>query len=150
MTEPVNTQDCLRAGTALVERLRAEVTDLADVQLIDSLDVDQVLAGDARTPLVYVFFDGEEPVAEARDGRSVLSEQTWRVVLAVRNHVQDRTQSEEPGVLLTQMKAALRGYKAPAELALRSAFLRTTSPKPSYLKNINLYPLAYTVQLMDN
>lgn len=149
MTDPNNVLDALRAGPVLVERLRSEVPELADVQLIEALNIDQVLAGDVRTPLGYVFFDGEEPVSEARDSRSVLAEQTWRVVLAVRNHQQDHELGQEPGVLLTRMKRALRGYKAPPELGLRSAFVRTSSPKPSYLKNINLYPLAYTVQLMD-
>lgn len=113
--EPIS-DNFLAPEAAIVQRLQ----DTVQAELVGTArDMEQIDERAQRTPAVYVLFDGLQPQETAGSGQVQRIEQTWMVVGAVRN-IEDQAGGsaarEDAGRLLSQILAALQGYKPHPDL----------------------------------
>lgn len=99
--------------TALIDRLKAQVSGLAEVGGAYEYDLAaRPQPGDEATlPAAYVLFDGTAPV-ENGSLPAMQAEQGWRVLLFVRPDPPSKTDSaQKAGPLLARILAALQGWR---------------------------------------
>lgn len=135
-------ENALWPGQAIVTRLRDQVSALRAVQLLDEYDAGITVP--RQLPSAIVLLDALRVVSKTNVYTQPLNcEQDWMVALAVRSARADAdAASAQVGVLLPQVVAALHGFIPTG--AVRG-FVWRTGPRPSFGKDVNYYPLIFTL-----
>ena len=135
--------DALGLGPEICTRLRAQVPELRAAYVVDELDPESTTP--PQDPAAIVLLDSLQPAqADPRQPVAVV-DQTWLVILAVRSARRDDDRARQMlGSLVTATVRALQGWQPP-NLARTFAWRR--SPRPDYGRGINLFPLAFSVQV---
>jgi hypothetical protein len=107
-------------------------------------DLATVLERSQITPAAFVIYDGEEPVDSAGQGKRILEDQRFLVVLAVRNaqDVLSGTGAREDALVLRgSLLAALSGWQpTPQHRPLQRA---KGAPRPYYTTGYAYLPTAF-------
>ncbi len=134
----------LALESALVERLKARLP--AGAHVLTRADLASVTEGSQPTPAVHVVYQGYR-VAESRpDGRAARLQQTWLVIVAVRN-VRDAAAGSaargDAGSLADAVIAALMGWK-PA--GVNKPLKLVNAPASGYRAGHLYLPLAFELE----
>lgn len=135
--------NALWPGTAIVTRLRALVTDLRSVLMVDEFEAGTTVP--RQLPSAVVLLDAMRVDVKTNQYTNPLNcAQDWMVALAVRSaRASADAASAQAGVLLPQVVAALHGY-VPDGCA--RGFVWRTGPRPNYGADVSYYPLIFTLQ----
>lgn len=135
----------LAAEPLIIARLKAKTSVRHVLSVADLAGVEE---GGQFTPAMHVLFTGYAPTQEREDGRIQQIEQTWTVVVAVRNVRDTRTGAaarSEAGVLITETLAALAGWKPSDEF---SALKLARAVPPAFTTGFAYFPLAFTARVL--
>lgn len=140
--------DYLAAEALLLARLSDQVPGVKAV--LAAADLEGVEEAKQVTPALHLVFGGYRPLRQGQGagGRLVETEQTWWVVVAVKNLRTAKTGTDaraEAGPLLAAVLGALLGWKpspdhAPLELA--------PAPRGGFSKGFGYYPLAFVTRVI--
>jgi phage gp37-like protein len=134
----------LALESALVERLKARLP--AGVHVLSAADLAGVAEGSQPTPAVHVVYQGYR-VSESRpDGRAARIEQTWLVVVAVRNVRDARSGGAaraDAGDLAESVIAAIMGWQPEGT---SSPLKLTTAPRAGYAAGHIYMPLGFACE----
>lgn len=126
----------------LIERLKCAVPEFRDV--LGMADLAAMQESSQSTPAAHVIYQGDSiPASSEKSQVITLVEQTWLVVVAVRNARDTRGGSgarEEAGVLITDTIKALSGWNPAPELR---PLVRVNAPRPGFNAGFAYFPLAF-------
>ena len=128
----------LSLGDAIIERLRERLPEGVDVE--PSPDIDAAAEVSGSRPTIRVIYDGYQ----TGTGPMIEIQQTWLVVLVLRNTAQVGTGSaafDEGGRLATQVIRALHRWRPAGHMLLSLTGSRFT---PGYQGGRLFLPLAFT------
>lgn len=141
--------DYLFVAQPVIERLRARVQGIPPTDVVQIEDIGQADGG-ARSPLIYVLWEGDKLPAED-DTRALQSaaqqvHQLWTVLLYVRNSSQVDLAARNTGAgrLLSQIHFALAGYRPDGCVR---PFARVQGRAAQYRTNSALYPLTFSIPI---
>lgn len=100
------------------------------------------------TPAIYVLFDGYTPTQEVGQGRVQQIEQTWSIVIAVRNAYGAETGAgvrREASFYLDLALSALCGFKAAPEF---SGMALADGPGPNFAEGYGYFPLTFKTRVV--
>lgn len=126
----------------LIARLKEQVTGFRDV--LGMADLAAMQEASQITPAAHVIYQGDTfPAKDGGGKHSTLVEQTWLVVVAVRN-VRDTIGGAaarvEAGELITQTLKALSNWRPEPELR---PLVLVNPPKPGFNAGFAYFPLAF-------
>ncbi len=134
--------DALTAWQPIIDRIKAQVPALHAV--LAAWDLATVVERSQVTPAAFVIYDGEEPVDSAGNGKRILEDQRFIVVLAVRNSIDvlGGTGAREDALALRgAILAALSGWQpTPQHRALQRA---KGAPRPHYTTGYAYLPTVF-------
>lgn len=137
--------DALTAWQPIVDRIKAEVPALKAVHAV--WDLASVVEQSQVVPAAFVIYDGEEPIDSVGNGKRVMEDQRFIVVLAVRN---SRDVLSGAGVregalaLRASLLAALSGWQpTPDHRPLQRA---KGAPPPRYTTGFAYLPTFFTTR----
>jgi hypothetical protein len=136
----------LSAEALLLDRLRATVTGARAV--LSAADLAGVEESQQQTPAVHVVLGGYRPTRVSGEGRVQETEQSWRVVVAVRNLRSPQTGEharEDAGPVLAQVLEALQGWRPSAE---HTPLALAAGPAPGFSRGYGYFPLTFTTQVV--
>lgn len=141
--------DYLFVAQPIIERLHARVQGIPPTDVVQIEDIGQADGG-ARSPLIYVLWEGDKLPAED-DARALQSaaqqvHQLWTVLLYVRNssQVDLAARNTSAGRLLSQIHFALAGYRPDGCVR---PFARVQGRAAQYRTNSALYPLTFSIPI---
>lgn len=141
--------DYLFVAKPLLERLRANVQGIPPTDVVQIEDIGQADGG-ARSPLIYVLWEGDQiPAADdarALQGSAQQVHQLWTALLYVRNasQVDLAARNTSAGRLLSQIHSALAGYRPDGCVR---PFTRVQGRAAQYRTNSALYPLTFSIPI---
>lgn len=143
MANPAMAADYLFMQGVIAQRIE-ELVQQVKARGIDALA--QATEAEVREPTAYVLWEGERFPDQRGDGTSVMVEQRFSVLLAVRNASQADKDARNglAGPLLSKLHQALAGWKPEAA---QRPLKRTNGRPPIYLPNTGLYPLTFAILL---
>ena len=140
----------LKAWDAIIERVRSEMPELADV--LSAPDIAVIREDQQRTPNVQVLYDGDivdggEGGSAGRGAAQVVLQRfvLWVVVKNVRRAERMKDAFDEVGPLVSKVIAALAGWAPAAEFR---PMRRTNALKPAYSPGFVYVPIAFQTQLI--
>ncbi len=135
----------LAAEQLIIDRLRANTT-VPERHVLSAADLANVAEATQPTPALHVIFTGYAPTQEKGDGLIQQTEQTWTVIVVVRNVREAATGTparRDAGGYLAEVLAALQGWKPSAE---HTAMKLAPAPAPGYSSGYGYFPLAFTTR----
>lgn len=134
--------DYLAASALIVDRLRDTVPGLRHVGAQTGLTA--LEQNTLAAPAVFVIYDGDRLGATAGYRAAQIVQQSWLVVLAVRNVADHASARNEAGELLAQILTALTGWEPSAD---HGPLVREPAPRPEYSPGFGVYPLAFSTAI---
>jgi len=131
----------LGAEPLLIARLQAQVPGVKAV--LSAADLAGVAESKQQTPALHVLFRGYRPTRTSGEGRVQETEQTWQVVVAVKNLRSPQTGEharEEAGPLLAAVLAALQGWRPSAE---HTPLTLAAGAAPGFSRGYAYFPVAF-------
>ncbi len=116
--------------------------------MLSAADLEGVAESAQVTPAVHVVFGGYRPTKASHDDRVVETEQTWQVVVAVKNLRSAKTGEharETAGELCADVLAALQGWRPSPE---HQPLSLAPGPRPGFSKGFAYFPLAFTTRVV--
>ena len=136
--------DYLAAEQLIKDRLKAQI---ADVHVLSAEDLEGVRENSQPSPALQVIYYDDSAEEGARKGKSQRINQTWLVVIVVRN-VADKSgvgRRLALGELILQTLNALSGYKLSDEF---SELVRVRPPfRITYRNGFAYFPIAFSTNL---
>lgn len=136
----------LIAEQLIVERLTTRLRGVKKV--LAAADLAGVAESSQTTPAVHVVYQGYRPTQEKEDGATQQTEQTWLVVVAVRNVRDTRAATatrEDAGPIMLDCLRALQGWLPSKE---HSRLKLSTAPQAGYRAGFGYFPMAFTTKLI--
>jgi len=135
--------NALWPGQAIVEQLRAQVSGLRQVLLVD--DYDPGAATPKQLPAAIVLlYELRVTTQTGTYDQPANCAQDWMVALAVRSARADAdAESAQVGTLLPQVVAALHGYRPDG---VNRRFNWAQGPRPNYGATVSYYPLIFSMR----
>ncbi len=129
-----------------LERLRDAVSSVPPRNIMKAADLAGVTVKSQVTPALYLIYAGDQ-VQPGDDGRSTYGDaqvvtQNWIVVVAVKHARGGEEAHAEAGEIISEVISALSGW---APLDGYTTFVRTTAPRPGYIKNFAYFPLQFSI-----
>lgn len=139
----------LALGPLIVARLAEKLADLEPkVHVLEAADLIGVAEATQFTPAVHVVYQDYSPPESRSDGLAARMEQTWLVVVAVRNMRDLRTGDAaraDAGQIASRVLQALMGFKPePASKPLRLV----RGPAAGFRAGFQYLPLAFVGELV--
>lgn len=139
--------DLLALEPLLIERLGASV-QVPRLKVLGAADLEGVEEQSQHTPALHVLYRGYRPTTEKGNGVIQQIEQTWLVVVVVRN-VRDAHSGAgvraAAGPIMHAVCAALLGW--PRQHADFSPLRLASAPAAWFGKGVGYFPLAFTTNL---
>jgi len=137
------TEDAFFVGRRMVERLRAEVPALRDVELID--EIDNKDARPKQFPAGIVLLDTMQPATAVRPAQPVMQmEQRWLLLIAVKTvRAEPDRNARAAGLLIPACIRALQGW---TPTGINRPLTWAPSPRPDYGKDMSLYALMWRAE----
>jgi len=137
--------DALTAWQPIVDRIKTEVPALKAVHPV--WDLASVVEQSQVNPAVFVVYDGEEPVDSVNNGKRVMEDQRFIIVLVVRNakDVLGGSGARESAVALRgDVLRAVSGWQPTSEH--RPLQRAKGSPPPHYTPGFAYLPTTFTTR----
>lgn len=135
----------LAIESALVERLKARLP--TGVHVLTRADLASVAEGSQPTPAVHVVYQGYRVQENRPDGRAARVQQTWLVVIVVRN-VRDAASGQaargDAGDLAESVMSALMGWRPEI---VNKAIKLANAPASGYRAGLLYLPLAFELEV---
>ncbi|MEW6446327.1 MAG: DUF1834 domain-containing protein [Pseudomonadota bacterium] len=134
----------LQLESHIIARLRERLP--GHVHVLSAADLAGVAEGSQPTPAVHVVYQGYRVIESRPDGRAARLQQTWLVVVAVRN-VRDASAGSaarsDAGLLADGVIAALMGWKLDA---VNKPLKLTNAPAAGFRAGFLYVPLAFEAE----
>lgn len=140
--------DFLAFGPVLQQRLKERIKAPTDMKWFLSTDIREVI--DRRSqfaPAVHVIYGGYRPSRESGNGRNQLVDQTWIVLVSVRNAAGGEDRRAEAGPRMGQVVTSLIGWPRSARDQRFGPLRFAGAPSPIDKDTVTHYPLAFVTSM---
>ena len=135
--------DFLSAEQLIIDRLN----DQLSITVLSSSDIAGVKEKEQITPAIHVLFGGHRPVKSARKALDITYQQTWIVVVAVRNVSRinsGQKAREDAGPIMHDVLSALQGWRPSKS---HQPLKPISSIREGYSNGFLYYPCGFETEL---